>query len=1290
MGVLHDQLDISEVSWLESEIYRRHLLEAAVLQRNALVFPRSAREAKCFGALPTHLSTPHSLRLPRDLPSLMKNHRVTHVELGVWVQYTVHADYDAGRKLTFFHNSKTGMVQTGEPFDVRCHRKRDAFTHHKWSHYDRFLPMRSNFERKGLHLLSDDEDGGLLYYCPRRDKYSPTDTFDAEVNFASVRAALDAKKKAKSSKQRSGVIDGSEKKDPAATVVPNYPHYRIPDLGRDVLEFPEPNPWAGVLRRTPPTHAPSKLLPPRKVLPGASVSLLTPTGRSRQEKKKARPSSATRTRPSSATRTPSTRPQSARSARGAMTVSSQPEEESSAITPDAGSVARRFVAQLDVAHRGRFVRPFSAPDSNQNKNNTTLGLLDTTTYLDGIWGLGSQAGSPSGSGAADHDFHEEDEGDGKPPQLTFEFDLDDNSYLDWRKYITKLSEKPRDPVLLLDMANFLHSTRLGSEALAVVERVLELLADWKLTSENNALCRMLGFKMRLRYRDECEKLRVVKSLLASCIDAPVPFAYCGQYLHKLKYLDEAEDVYVAALLLDPLCNEANRGLAHLLVERGNPHAASRYFVRVSDTSAAYSMVKAEQGWLQELLGSTDEAILLAYKKSLSLGLRDRGTVCTLSSLGHFYHVRGDFTRALSFYKRALMYAPCDPQALLLMAALGNTAPGHFSPAQTDALTRKGVLMQQGDTARWVALLLQADAMVANQVDLSKAEELLWEAVRLVFTKEVWPTVSLAHFYQYVQGDVKRARRLLLWASRRNAKLSENMDSVDPPGPGEDDDGGDHQDKPLFGDADRATLLVATAFTYLDSGESDRAMQCAKAALALAPSYTGAHRALGLALRGDKRSVKQAATHFQDALRFAGANAYTYRTAAVLAAMDNNFSTALRLMETAVQHGPSCGLAWHALALMSYLYSGSTGRKVDTVLQCLDRAIDMSNQENFDAIVLKGQILTELGRHAEARATLQLAMTLAPGEPILLASLALSLSALGFKPPAGDKLILDYSGQLERLDSLGQLADSENPEELFSAAVLPGLDLRLRTKCQARRAGSEADVGAAAEAGGEAGDGTAVEASDSDPAVLYWFGMYHLNKGSKKAHAKAKAMFTRAVQRVDHPPHPLALYMLGWLAELKADLPTAEKFYCYALQLEPMHPLAFLSLSGVVRDTLKFVRGLVVKIEGAEGARKVAIRRKNKMRQKGISVPVAKEGEGQGHAEELAVAKKRLLLHERVLRLAELRKVQFGPKAKDLVAPGKCVYVDPFWLDRMLHAFSHCDDWACLLRSSSDYTPASQA
>jgi hypothetical protein len=42
-------------------------------------------------------------------------------------------------------------------------------------------------------------------------------------------------------------------------------------------------------------------------------------------------------------------------------------------------------------------------------------------------------------------------------------------------------------------------------------------------------------------------------------------------------------------------------------------------------------------------------------------------------------------------------------------------------------------------------------------------------------------------------------------------------------------------------------------------------------------------------------------------------------------------------------------------------------------------------------------------------------------------------------------------------------------------------------------------------------------------------MFQMNKGSHKAHVKAKALFTRAVQRADHPPHPLALYMLGWLA-----------------------------------------------------------------------------------------------------------------------------------------------------------------
>jgi len=992
----------------------------------------------------------------------------------------------------------------------------------------------------------------------------------------------------------------------------------------------------------------------------------------------------------------------------ARTTSSEPDGQSSPFfsTPSSpnphGQLARRFVAELGVPLRGATVRPFSAP-------------LDVRTSFDGsidgggspsVRGVGSLSPGPGAMGISEEAlsryFHGEalstalggttkSSGSGGAahplPQLQFELDLDDSNYIEFRTFVKKISDKPRDPVLLLELANFLHANRLGSEALAVVERVAELLFDWKLTSENTALYRMLLIKMRMRYEGKHERLKSIKSIAASAVDAPVVFAQCGQYMHKLQHLSRAEDLYTAALLLDPLCNEANRGLAHVLIEKGNPHAAIRYLVRVSDTSALFSIVKTEQGWLQELLGAKDEAVLLCYKKTLALGLRDRATVCTLNSLGHFYHIRGDYARASSFYKRSLMYSPCDSQALLLSATLANTA-GTATPTQTDAWLRKGVLMQQGDHARWIALLLQSDALVANFQDFAKAEELLWEAVRLVFSSEVWPTVALAHFYQYTRGDLKRARRLLLWADRRNAQLAANMARPDDPRSArptpEQEEIEAMNEKPIFGDADRAALLVATGYAHVDAGGWEAAGHCGKEALDLAPNFTSAHRLLGLVSRNDPRRAKESQRWFDLSLENAGRNPYTYRTASVVAAIEGNFGQALKLMESAVQCGPNCQLAWRALGSMLYLYA----RRVDAALTCLSKAIELSQGCDYDALLLRGQILLETGKHAQARASFQDALRLQPGDPVLLASLALALSALGFKPPTGKDLVFDYSNQLSLLDSLGQLVHSENPEELFTAAVTEGLDYTLRKKAQERR---DSEGQANPENGGGGGvrfrpegndsSAPAEDAKDVDPCVLYWFGMYHMNKGSKKAHGKAKSFFTRAVQRVDHPPHPLALYMLGWLAELRGDLSTAEKYYCYALQLEPMHPLAFLQLVQLAHDTLAFVRGLSVQIEATESSRKKAIRRKNRLRQQGVSVPVAKEGQGASKANELSIAKKRLLLHERVLRLSQLRMAQFGSKINGLHAPGKCVHIDPFWLERLLHAFTQCEDWASLLRSA---------
>ena len=66
-----------------------------------------------------------------------------------------------------------------------------------------------------------------------------------------------------------------------------------------------------------------------------------------------------------------------------------------------------------------------------------------------------------------------------------------------------------------------------------------------------------------------------------------------------------------------------------------------------------------------------------------------------------------------------------------------------------------------------------------------------------------------------------------------------------------------------------------------------------------------------------------------------------------------------------------------------------------------------------------------------------------------------------------------------------------------------------------------------------------------------------------------------------------------------DLRTAERYYCYALQLEPVEPYAFLQLSQVVKDTHQFVSVMTKeKVEGDEERR--ALPKGKKGRKKKLS------------------------------------------------------------------------------------------
>lgn len=64
--------------------------------------------------------------------------------------------------------------------------------------------------------------------------------------------------------------------------------------------------------------------------------------------------------------------------------------------------------------------------------------------------------------------------------------------------------------------------------------------------------------------------------------------------------------------------------------------------------------------------------------------------------------------------------------------------------------------------------------------------------------------------------------------------------------------------------------------------------------------------------------------------------------------------------------------------------------------------------------------------------------------------------------------------------------------------------------------------------------------------------------------------------------------------------------------------------------------------------------------------------------------KRLLLHDRVNRLCDLRKSQMKSHLKGLCLPGKFVYFEPFWLEMYMDCFDACEDWAWLLKCSHEF------
>ncbi len=90
------------------------------------------------------------------------------------------------------------------------------------------------------------------------------------------------------------------------------------------------------------------------------------------------------------------------------------------------------------------------------------------------------------------------------------------------------------------------------------------------------------------------------------------------------------------------------------------------------------------------------------------------------------------------------------------------------------------------------------------------------------------------------------------------------------------------------------------------------------------------------------------------------NAEAHDDLGVVHAQRGEYDAALRHFNTTVRLDPGYQKAWHNLAMAHYIQGSAT-----RALEAVDRSLRLS-PENRNSLLLKGEILAVLGRHAEAR------------------------------------------------------------------------------------------------------------------------------------------------------------------------------------------------------------------------------------------------------------------------------------------------------------------------------------